>query len=109
MLLCRLFGNQQNKEQIDRATIGRIERHRRDQTHECADCLFQPLDAAMRNRHTLAQAGRAQFFTSEQAIKDYRAGEAEVILEKHAGLFENPLFTTGVEIEQNLLGRKKIG
>ena len=109
MLFGRLFRDQQDKQQIDRTAIRRIKRYRRRQAHECTDCLFQPLDTSVRNGHTLTQTGRAQFFTCEQAIENYRSCESEMILEKHADLFENPLFTTGVEIKQNLLGRKKIG
>ena len=104
MLFRRLLRYQQNEEQINRATIRRVKRHRRCQAQERTNCLFQPLDSTVGNRHTLAQAGGTEFFACEQAIENDRSSKTKTILKKHARLFENPLLAAGFKIEQNLIG-----
>jgi hypothetical protein len=63
-----------------------------------AACL-RPLIRPCGNGDTLAEASGAEFFAGKQAVKNDRAGESEMALEKHAGLFKDPLFAAGIQIK----------
>lgn len=102
MLLGRLFWHQQHKQQIDRATVRRIEGNRCRQTQEGTGSLLEPLDATVRNRDTLAKTGGTEFFAGEQAVENDGTGQPEMTLEKHAGLLEDALLAAGIQVKHHL-------
>src|SRR4030066_2605155 len=62
------LGYQQHENQVDRLAVRRLEGHRVGGFYECGSGLAQLGDAPVRNRHTLSQAGRAEFFAGKQAV-----------------------------------------
>ena len=70
MLFSRLFRDKQDKKQVHRATIRGVKRDRLRQAEKGPCRVLEALDAAMWNGNTLTQAGRAQLFTGEQAVKN---------------------------------------
>src|SRR5918993_1576054 len=57
VLLGGLLGHEQHEHQVYRVAVGRVEGHRLREAQEGAARLLQPLDAPVRNRDALAQAG----------------------------------------------------
>src|SRR5712691_6571630 len=84
VLLGRLRGNKQHEHQAYGIAVGRVERHRLREPQESAQRLLQTLDAAVGNRHPLAEPGRAEPFAREQALEYHAAGEAMLVLEQQA-------------------------
>src|SRR5512142_2370990 len=79
--ISRALGDEQHEDEGDRQAIGRIERNRIAQLDERGDRVAQPLHAAMRDRHALAQAGGAELLACEQAVEHLAAGDVLRVLE----------------------------
>ena len=77
-------GTSSTKSRLHRLAVGRVERDRLRQAHERAERVLQALDAAVRDRDALAEAGRAEPLAREQAVEDEAAGDAVVVLEQQA-------------------------
>ena len=97
-----LLGNKQHEQQIDRAPIGRVKLHRGGQPQKRARSVLEALDAAVGNGDSLTEAGGTEAFAGEQAVENQAAGDALMILEQQAGLFENTLLAAGVEIDHHI-------
>src|SRR5206468_11423091 len=108
MLFGRVLGNEQDEDLSDRLAVGRVERDRLPRPHECAQRVRKALDASMGNRDALAEAGRAELFSREQAVENDRARDLRVIFEKLADLLEKPLLARGLEVEQDVRFRKQL-
>src|SRR6185312_3238044 len=65
------------------------------------------LDAAVRNRHTVAQRGRAELLAIEEAIEDAGARDLARVLEDEAHLLEEPRLAAHVEPERHVLERQE--
>src|ERR687895_444022 len=88
MLLGGLFRHEQHEYQVDRIAVGRIEGNGLGEAQERAERFLQPLDAAVRNGHALAQAGRAEALAREEALEHEAARDAVEVLEDESCLFE---------------------
>ena len=94
--------HQQDEDEADRLAVGRVEGNRFAHAHEGADRLLDALDAAVRDGHTLAKAGGAEFFACKQAVEDQAARDVVVVLEKQAGAFENALLAADIKVQQHI-------
>ena len=109
MLLGGLFRHQQHEGHAHRLAVGSVEGHRAGDADECAHCRFESLDAAVRNRHALSEAGGTQFFTRKQAVKDEAAGNGLVVLEQQSGLLEYALLARDFEVKNDIGGGEELG
>jgi hypothetical protein len=109
VLLGGLLRHEQHEDQAHRVAVGCVERHRLRQPHEGAERLLQPLDAAVRDGDTLAQAGRAEALAREQAVEHLAARDAVLVLEHQAGLLEQALLARQRQVERDAAGRKELG
>jgi hypothetical protein len=100
-------GTSRKDQDVDRATIRCVERHGLGQAHKGGGRLLQSLDAAVRDRHALAQSGRAQPLAHEQAVEHLGARDTVVVLEQQAGLLEHALLAGRMQIEQHVRGRQQ--
>src|SRR5262245_20529083 len=91
VLLGGLFRHQQQEHEADRAAVGRVERHWLGDADEGAQRLFQALDAAVRDRHALPEAGGPQALAREQAVEYHAARDRVLVLEEQAHLLEQAL------------------
>ena len=97
-----LLGNEEHEQEVDRSSVGRIELHRCRQAQKGARCVLQALDAAVRDGDSLTEASGAETFAGEQAVEYQAAGDALIVLEQQAGLFENALLAAGIEIDHHV-------
>ena len=104
MLLCRLLGHEQDKKQRDRLPVWRIERNGRHQPDNRTACLFQALDASMRDGNTTPKACRTEFFPRKKTIEYGTARNPLVVLEDKPGMFEDALFAAHIKIENDIFG-----
>ena len=102
MLLGRLLRHEQDEGEGDRRAVGRVEGHRLRKADESAEGFLQSLDAAVRNRDALAEAGRAQALAGEQAVEDLAARDAVVVFEKQARLLEQALLARGLKVDEHV-------
>ena len=108
MFFGRVLGNEQDEDLSDRLAVGRVERDWLPWSHECAQRVREALDASMGNCDALAETGRAEFFSCEQAIENDRARDLRVVFEKLADLLEKPLLARGLEVEQDVRFGKQL-
>ena len=73
MLLRRRFGHQQEDQQAHRLVVGRVEADRLAQLEHRGHRRLQALDAAVRDGHAVAEAGRAEALAREQVVGDQGA------------------------------------
>src|SRR5688500_3886757 len=109
VLLGRLLGHEQHEHQRHRVAVGRIEGNRLAQAEEGAEGVLQALDAAVRDRHALPQAGGAQALAREQAVEDDALGDAVVVLEEQPDLLEQALLARHLDIEVDMRGGQELG
>src|SRR6185436_117926 len=109
VLLGGLFGHEQHEDEVDRVAVGCIERHRLGEAQEGAARLLQPLDASMRDRHALAEAGGAEALAREQAVEHHAARDRVLVLEQQAGLLEQALLARDLQIESDMFRRQEFG
>ncbi len=95
MLLGRLFGNEEKKQQPNRFSIGRIKGHRLRQSDQCGNRLFQAFDPAVGDGDALAQAGGSQPFSGKQRIEYFYSRNALIVLKEKPRLLKDALFTAG--------------
>jgi hypothetical protein len=98
----RLFGYQQDEQEIDRTSVRRVESDRRFKPDKTAHRFTQSLDAPMRNGDALTETRGAQFFPGEQAVENLTPGDALIVLEQQASLFEYAFLATGLETEADV-------
>ena len=58
----------------------------------------------MRNRDTLAKAGRTELFARKKAVENRAAGDPLIVLEKQANVLKDTLFAACIKIQDNVLG-----
>src|SRR5436190_1021451 len=96
VLLGRLLRYEKHEGEGDGRGVGRVERNRLRQPDESAERLLQPLDASVRNRDALAEAGRTQTLALEQAVEHLAACDAVMVLEHEPRLLEKALLARGL-------------
>ena len=96
------FGDQKKDHQADGLIIRRVKTDRLCQLEHCGHGCAQALDTTVWYRNTVAQSGRPQAFTGEQAIRDQRTAEPVQIFEKKARFFKCPFFTGDVDLRKHL-------
>src|SRR5688572_30521875 len=106
VLLGGFLGHEQHEHQGDGRAVGRVEGHRLREAHECAQRFLESLDASVRNRHALPEAGRAELLAREQAVEHHASRDAIEILEQKAGLLEQPLLARGLQIDGDMRSRQ---
>ena len=106
MFFCGLLGDQQDKQQIHRTAIRRIEGYRRGEAQESTSSVLESFNTAMWYGNTLTKTGGAQFLTCKQTVENHRAGKPEVVLEEHSRLFENTFLAAGLKVKKHLRGRQ---
>src|SRR5687767_14212946 len=102
VLLGRLFGHQEHENQGHRVAVRGVERHGLGDADEGAEGLLQPLDAPVRDRNALSEAGRAQALAREQAVEHDAARKGVLVLEQQADLLEQALLARHLEVEQHV-------
>ena len=107
--LGRRFGHQQKDQQAHRLVVRCVERDRLLHAQHRGQRIFESLDAAMRNCHAVAEAGRAEALAREQVVGDRRARNRVLVLEQQAGMLECALLAGGVHIDQHVAGRQDGG
>jgi len=100
------IGHHQNENQVDRLTVGRIERNRLASPDQRADGFAQPLEAAVRDRNAVAERGGTQFFTRKQAVEYLSAREVLMIFKQQPGLLEHPFLAGDIEVQQHIFQRQ---
>lgn len=108
-MLGGLFRNKQDEDQADRLPVGGIKSNGCIQADEGADGFSQPFDPAVRDGDALPQPGRAQPFPGEQAVKYQVPGNALIVLEQQADLFEHAFLAADVQVQQNIAWGKQFG
>src|SRR5487761_180671 len=103
----RLLGNQQHEELRDRLAVRRLERNRRPQAGERADCAGQALDAPVGDRNALPQSGRSELFAGGEARRDAAAREPGASLELPAHRLEKLLLGGDVEVDHDVRPRQE--
>jgi hypothetical protein len=106
MLLRRLFRHEQENHQRYWLTVGCIKLNRCCHPDECRNRLFESLDAAVRNRNALTQAGRSKPFARKQAVEYFRMGNALIIFKQQSGLLECAFLARGGQVDQYVGGRQ---
>ena len=104
MALRRRLGDEQEDQERDRLVVGRVEGDRLAHAQDRGERVLQSLDAAVRDRHAVAEAGRAEPLAGEQVVGDGRAGDRVLVLEQQAGLLECALLAGGVDVDQHVDG-----
>ena len=102
--LRRRFRHQQEDQQADRLVVRRIERDRLPHPQHRRERVLQALDATVRDRDAVAEAGRAEALAREQVVGDGRAGDRVLVLEQQAGVLERALLAGGVDVDRNVDG-----
>src|SRR3546814_4871482 len=92
----------QDKQQVVHAPVGGVKAYRVSQADEGGAGLFQGFDAAVGYGHMVAQRCRAQPFAGDKAMKNSSSGDAVMIFEEQAGLFECPFFACNSQIKHNI-------
>ena len=62
----------------------------------------------MRDGDSAPESGRTELFTGKKAVENGTAGDALIVFKEQAGLFEDALFTTRIEVEQDVFGRQEL-
>ena len=102
MLLGGVLGHQQHDQQPDRFTIGGVERDAVFASQHGDEWGLEVADAAVRDGHGAAQTGGAQALARKQRVEDLLALQAVLVFEQQGGVFEQPLFAGGRDIEQDV-------
>ena len=106
MLLRGRLRHKQKDQQAHRLIVGRIEADRVFELEQGGQRRLEPLDAAMRNRHSVPQAGRSQALSCKETVGDEGPIEVMQFLEQEADFFKCTLFAAGVHMDDHLLSRK---
>src|SRR6185503_14727376 len=104
-----LLRHQQDEGEAHRLAVGRLERHRLRETHEGAERLLQALDAAVRDRDALAEAGRAELLAREQAVEHGAAADLVVVLEEQTRLLEQALLARRLQVGDDVTRTEDVG
>src|SRR5437773_3598512 len=102
MLLRCVLGDKQHEYLSHRLAIGRIERDGFTRPDERRERVVEALDAAVRDRDTLSEAGRAELLAREQTIEHGRTRDLRAILEQLTDLLEQALFARRLDIEHDV-------
>src|SRR5687767_3627792 len=106
VLLGGFLGDQQHEHQAHGRAVGRIEGHRLRKAHEGAQRFLESLDASVRDRHALPEAGRAELLAREQAVEHHASSDAIEVLEQKACLLEQALLARGLQINGDMRSRQ---
>lgn len=106
MLLRHMGGDEQENQQTDWLTIGRLKWNRFFQAYERRQRRFQSLDAAMGDSDAMPEAGRSQAFARKQIVRHSRAGDAAIVFENQSGLFESAFLARYIEVENDICVRE---
>ncbi len=108
MFLGGRFGHQQEDQQHHRLFVRCIKSDRRGQLKHRRHGRLQPFDTAMRNGHTMAQAGGAQALTRKQAVGHQRSAQPMQAFKQKACFFKSTLLACSVKTDKHL-GRRQDG
>ena len=92
-----------------RLFVGGVERDRLLDAHHRRQRVLQPLDAPVRYRHRVPQAGGAQPLAREKVVGDGAAGDLVLVLEQQPGLLEHALLAGCIHVHQHVAGRQDGG
>jgi len=102
VLLGGLLGHQQENHQRDRLAIGCVKGDGLRHPHKGGNGVLEPLDPSMRDRHALAEPGRAEALARKQAVEHLGAGDALMVPEDQPGLPEGPVLAGFRKIPPNI-------
>ena len=97
-------GTSRKISRLHRLVVGRVEGDRLLHAQHRGQRILQALDAAVRNRHAVAEPGRAEPLAREQVVGDGGAGDRMLVLEQQAGMLERALLAGGVDVDQHVAG-----
>ncbi|MBB2927396.1 hypothetical protein FHX59_001809 [Paraburkholderia silvatlantica] len=109
MLLRRLFGHEQEDQERDGLTVWRFEGDWLSEAHEGGLRLLQALDAAVRDRDAFAEARGAEALAREKIIGNRAAGDAVLVFEDQASLFEDAFLAGDGQADDDVLDGKYFG
>jgi len=109
VLLGRVLGDEEHQHFRHGLPVGRLKGYWQLEPHVSRHGLLQVLDACMRQRDALAQAGGAQFLARGETLEHLRLRKTMAPLEEPTDFLENALLGRDVQVEQDVLGRQHFG